>query len=113
MNNDTNPKGDTKANNINLKGDTQDIIWTAAVLKSTEALEQFGSFAVWCLLVFFVILPFSRSVIHNHQKDAARMRGHQELVRECNEVSLVHHGVTNNSYCRTWANTKVRLYENY
>lgn len=58
------------------------------------------------------VLMLENHVLTNAPRQIDRIVAFNELVRKCQEVQFQHYGKTNSLGCKTWANTKIRIYEN-
>jgi len=79
--------------------------------------ELVVSFIVFIGFFSFVLLMnnegrnYSNFVIHKFKQDQEKVVLFNDLVRQCTEKQLSVYGSYDNSTCKRWANTQVRIYD--
>lgn len=80
-----------------------DLLWTLFLI-------GIGTSTFWFIASRMLMLE--NHVLTNAPSQIDRMVAFNELVRECQEVQFQRYGKSNSLGCKTWANTKIRVYGN-
>lgn len=86
------------------------IVWKLPDLLWTLFLVGVGASAFW--FIASRVLMLENHVLTNVPAQVDRAVAFNELVRECQSVQYQRYGKTNPLSCKTWANTKIRIYDN-
>jgi hypothetical protein len=85
-------------------------LWKFPNLLWTLFLIGIGTSTFW--FIASRVLMLENHVLTNAPSQIDRMVAFNELVRECQEVQFQRYGKSNPLGCKTWANTKIRVYDN-
>jgi hypothetical protein len=91
--------------------DSRDLLG-AAVIWQTPAVLRIVFIPLVLIWLGSMFVPFFHK---NMERDNARKQAYNSLVAQCTSMYLVKYGEPDTNaliFCKKWANTKVRLYEN-